>query len=296
MKFKGKLLSINAGNAILSNIDYTYSLCDKGLAQKIAKKIKEINPDIICAQEIWTFHKILFGDKYEYIGVNDSIAVKKDFGKIIKNTYKSHCIFFKKKAESKKYPNARDKVAFLKHLKDLEENPYDGSIDSPYGIPASFDVSSIILKVNNSAEKILVVDVHLDSKIYNDYLRKVQIKKWIIEDNILRMDKLGVKNILIAGDFNNDEFRAPILRASRAMKSLLKYKGIKDGTFFSMKSTTNYIIPFKLDHIYGNARFSNYRISQSLIDKDFKELKKKYPISWWLLIDHKNLSVNFEFQ
>lgn len=293
---QGKLLTLNIGNSHPLKAKYTFSLADRNLALQINKKINELNPDIICAQEIWTFTEEVFGDSYEYLGQNDAIAVKKSFGTIVKNSFKSNSIQFKRTLEDPIYPNLKDNEALQKHLENLAKLPYDGTKESPYGIPTSFDVTSILVQPNHSPDQFLLVNVHIHSQPSNDKIRAKEIRDWIINDCMVRADKLCNGRILIAGDFNHDENKWRKKETTKAINELLSYPNMKDAAGDNLGHTTNYPwLKYRLDHIFGTAIFSNYQIHQSLTDEDYNELKRKHKLTKWIYLDHKSLSVDFRF-
>lgn len=296
LMIQGKLLTLNIGNSHPFKAKYTFSLADRNLALRINKKIKELDPDIICAQEIWTFTDEVFGESYEYLGQNDAIAVKKSFGTIVKDSFKSNSIQFKKNIDSKIYPNLKDKEALRNHLENLSKNPYNGTKESPYGIPASFDVTSILVKPHNSPDQFLLVNVHIHSQPVNDKIRAKEIRDWIINDCLVRANKLCNGRILIAGDFNHDENKWQKKESTKAIAELLSYPNMKDAASNNLGHTTNYPgLKYRLDHIFGTATFTNYQIHQSLINEDYNELKRKHKFIHWIYLDHKSLSVDFQF-
>ena len=181
MVLSGRILSANVGNFHPATAKYTYSLADTNLAHLIHNKIAELTPDICLLQEVWTFTNGVLGDEYEWIGQNDSIAVKKTFGKLIRDTFRSHSIRFKKSALDNAIPNLNDLTAVQEQEERLKTNPYNGEPDSPYGIPADFDVTSVIVE-HKSGQRILLVNVHVISAPWHDYLRAPQLQAWIVED------------------------------------------------------------------------------------------------------------------
>ena len=307
---QGTLLSANVGCFHPKGKNFTYSLFDPSLASMIGRKIQKEKDDICLIQEAWTFVDALFPrdfDEYEVLGLNDMIAVRKEFGYFEPGTYKCY---------SKRFIDP--KTGLINHR---GEGAYHGSTNpSEFGIPADFDVSSVIINVkqnriqNNrqdemeprnatkeqngtqNAEKILVVNVHVTSAPWNDERRAYEIREWIMKDAIAMANEKCGGNILIAGDFNEDETRNPKSKSSQAILELLNLPNMRDASNHSNESTTNYpIIKRKLDHMMGTAQFSDFRIEQPLLIEDIKLFKKKHKLSW-MYIDHRSITAKFHFE
>ncbi len=283
---KGSILSANIGCFHPKGKHYTYSLFDPTLAKMIGRKIHTAKYDICLLQETWTFVEELFPkeySEYEVLGLNDLIAVHKSFGGFEPNSYRCY---------SKRFirPNTGE-------ITIRQEHEYNGSNDpEAFGIPADFDVTSAIIKTNQSSEKILVVNVHVTSGPWNDERRAYEINEWIIKDAFNRANKECDGRILIAGDFNEDETRNPKSKSSQAIKKLLQLPNIQDASLGSSASTTNYpLIKRKLDHMLGTSSFSEFAIGQPILADDLREFKKKHKFAW-MYIDHRGLTSNFEFQ
>lgn len=294
---KGTFLSANLGNYHPKKAQYTYSLADSVLANLIHKKVIKIDPDLGVFQEIWTFTKEVLGDNYYFLGQNDCIAVKKSFGRFISSTFKSHSVRFKKSLGDPIYPDLNDETAVQEQINQLNNSPYDGDPNSKYGIPADFDVTSVIVEENQTSKKIMVVNVHVHSQSKNDLIRAKEIKEWIIEDCITRANELTDGRILIGGDFNSDELRNDNSKSSESMKQIISMPNIKDASVENRETTTNY--PFgkkRVDHIFGSSNFKNYKVQQSMMDEDFNKFKRKHPLTCWMYLDHKNVSAEFEFE
>ncbi len=294
---EGIIISANLGNFLPTKFDYTCSLSDKKLAHIIHQKIEKINPDICVFQEVWNFTDILVSDNYEFIGLNDSIAVKKSFAEFIPDSFKSHSIHFKKSSDSEVYPDDEKEREFQAHLEKLEHNPYNGNPDNQYGIPTDFDVSYVCIKIKESNQKMLLVNVHVKSGPWNDDERAKQIKDWIIEEAIPLAQEECNGNIIIAGDFNHDEERQGDTESSRLMKILTEKFGLDDSAHENHEVTTNYpffLKDYRYDHIFGICEFSNYNVEQSLLKADFKKLKRRRFLIWWMYLDHKMVMANFK--
>ena len=143
----GIVLSANLGNFHPKKMAYLNSLADEDLAQLIHHALNEINPHIAITQEIGTFMDTVFGSDYEFIGIHDSIAVKKTFGRIVPNSFKSHTFHFKHVPNGPVYPDDKDLNAVAEHKLKLLKHPYDGNPDTPYGPPADFDIICVKLKL-----------------------------------------------------------------------------------------------------------------------------------------------------
>jgi hypothetical protein len=283
---QGSILSANIGCFHPKGKHYTYSLFDPNLAKLIGKKIHAEKYDICLLQEAWTFVEELFPkelDEYEVLGLNDMIGVRKSFGKFEPNSFRSY---------SKRFiqPNTGE-------IKAREKDDYSGSTNpNDFGIPADFDVTSAIIRTNETSEKILVVNVHVTSAPWNDERRAYEINEWIIKDAITRAKERCDGKIIIAGDFNEDETRNPKAKSSQAILALLQQPNIQDASNGRRVSTTNYpVIKRKLDHMLGTATFSNFTVGQPLLADDLKEFKKKHKFAW-MYVDHRALSANFQFQ
>mgnify|MGYP006282345283 CR=1 FL=1 len=284
---KGKIVSLNAGNFLPTTRKYTFSLASNDLARKIALKLEKIEADIIVAQEIWNFPERIFGDKYDFRGLNDTIAVKKDFGTIVTESYRSN---------AKRFKNGLHGTVNSIPEAQLEKDPYRGFVDSKYGIPCDFDVTSLIVKHQETGQKLLIVNVHVHSSSKNDLVRAREIRSWIIEDCWNRAETETDGRVLIAGDFNQDEYRHPDAESSYAIRELKAIESIHDASKGDLTPTTNYpIFKSRLDHIFGSASFSDYDVQQSLLFDDFKGLKHRHPLTWWMHLDHRLIYTEFEF-
>jgi hypothetical protein len=298
MHINGRILSANVGNFHPFTAAYTYSLADVTLARLIHKKFAELSPDICLLQEVWTFSAEVLGDDYEWIGQNDTIAIKKSFGHLLRNTFRSHSLRFKKSASEPANPNLKDPVAVADQEQKLTESPYNGESDSSYGIPADFDVTSVIAELQ-SGQKILLVNVHVISAPWHDHLRAPQLQAWIIDDCLPRARDLTNGRILIGGDFNHDEDRQASGQSAEKMRSILSWPGMNDAAGNDKRITTNLpkiVKGYRFDHIYGTATFSNYQLHQSLTDKDLQEFKRNHRMTWWMYLDHQSISSYFEFK
>ena len=302
---EGRLLSANVGCFHPKGKKFTYSLFDRSLAILIGKKIQKEKYDICLIQEGWTFVDELFpreSDEYEVLGLNDMIAVRKEYGSFEPGSYRSY---------SKQFINSETGLINI-----LEEGAYNGSTNpSEFAVPADFDVTSVIINVKpnkiqigqqngkqtnqqngkQTNEKILVVNVHVTSAPWNNERRAYEIRQWIINDAITLANEKCSGKVLIAGDFNEDETRNPNSKSSQAIVELLNKPNMKDASNGNMDSTTNYpLMKRKLDHMMGTAQFSDFRIEQPLLIEDLKVFKKKHRFSW-MFIDHRSISARFQF-
>ena len=295
---QGKILTANLGNVLPTKSKYTFSLSSSDLAEKISKKIHKESPDVLVLQEVWDFTRKILGKKYDFLGLNDSIAVKKSFGRIKPDSFRSHAVRFKKSLKSEIYPN-KDNPESIKEQKELlERNPYTGSPNSAYGIPVDFDLMSLVITTQAKDQDVLIGNAHLRSGPWNSEERSAQITSWIIEDLIPRAESQCEGRLIIAGDFNHDEDRQKG-KCSRLMRELSTKYDLNDAARENTEVTTNYpffIKDYRCDHIFGTVDFSEYRVSQSLLKKDFTQLKRRKPLTWWMHLDHKMVSANFKFE
>jgi hypothetical protein len=263
-------------------------------------KILEINPDICLIQEIWTFTDEVLGDQYDILGQNDCIGVKKSFGKIVPGSFKSHSIRFKKSVTEPIYPDLKAEHGLEQYERQkiqLQKNPYDGKPSSPYGIPVDFDITTAEIHPIQG-ENFMVANVHVRSGSWNDKIRAKQLKEWLLEDFISETMNKVQGRCLIGGDFNHDELKVPKSDSSLIIQKILATSGMNDASFNNREVTTNYIRLFsnwRYDHLMGTAQFDSYQVQQSLTDDDFQKFRKAHRITWWMHIDHKNVSVNFQF-
>ncbi len=293
----GRFLSANVGTAHPRTKAYLFSLNDPARAALIHHKIAEIAPDIGVFQETWNFAPLLLGDEYEFLGNNHTIAVKREFGRILTGSFRSHAIHFKKSEHDPVLPVKDDQEGLTRQLEQLRQVPYDGKINSPYGIPADFDVASAIIETKGG-DRILVGDVHVVSAPWNDALRARQLREWVVSDCFPRAQNECQGQLLLAGDFNDDELRRPRAHSAAAIHETLALPGMQDAALSNREVTTNYIRPihnWRYDHLIGTASFSDYRVQQSLMDKDLQELRQLHRVTWWMWIDHKSVSAIFNF-
>ncbi len=293
----GYFLSANVGTAHPRAKAYLYGLDDAARAALIHSKIAEIAPDIGVFQETWNFAPLLLGDGYEFLGNNHTIAVKRQFGRILTGSFKSYAVHFKKSERDPVLPAKDDQVGLTAQLERLRQVPYDGRMDSPYNIPSDFDVVTAIIETREG-DRILVGDVHVVSAPWNDALRAKQLREWVISDAFPRAQKECQGHVLLAGDFNDDEIRRPQAQSAAAIQEILALPGMQDAAFSNREITTNYIRPihnWRYDHLLGTAAFSDYRVQQSLSDKDLQDLRRRHRVTWWLYLDHKNVSARFQF-
>ncbi len=248
-------------------------------------------------QETWNFAPILLGDAYEFLGNNHTIAVKREFGRILPGSFQSHVIHFKKSEHDPVLPAKDDTAGLQQQIEQLRGTPYDGRMDSAHGIPADFDVATAIIETSGGI-RILVGDVHVVSAPWNDALRAQQFRDWVLGDCIPRAQKECQGYLLLAGDFNDDELRRPHAQSAAAIQEILAMPGMQDAAISNREVTTNYIRPihnWRYDHLLGTATFSDYRVQQSLMAKDFQELRQHHRVTWWMYLDHKNVSAIFKF-
>jgi len=250
----------------------------------------------VCAiQEIWTYTEEVFGEDYEIIGQNDCIAVKRAFGRIIPDSFISNSFQFTHSLGSARYPNLKDTDAVILHKAKLKATPYNGRRDSVYGIPTDFDVTSCIIEPKDGLN-FMLVNVHVHSAPHRDKIRAKEIREWIIHDCIPRSYEKCAGRIIIAGDFNQDELKYPKMESSHAIQELLSIPNMTDASIDNREPTMNLPVgKTRLDHIFGTCKFSNYQVDQSLTQEDLDKLKKRYKITWWMYLDHKNIYVDFAF-
>ncbi len=293
----GRFLSANVGTAHPSAKAFLFGLNDPARAALIHQKISEIAPDIAVFQETWNFAPILLGDAYEFLGNNHTIAVKREFGQILPGTFRSHATHFKKSDRDPVLPAKDDQEGLARQLEQLRQAPYDGQMDSPYGIPADFDVASAIIETHGG-DRLLVGNVHVVSAPWNDVQRAKQLREWVVGDCIPRANADCQGHLLLAGDFNDDEVRRSNAESAAAIQEILALPGMQDAAMTNREVTTNYPRPihnWRYDHLLGTASFSEYRVQQSLTDPDLEALRKQHRVTWWMWLDHKNVSAEFKF-
>ncbi len=293
----GRFLSANVGTAHPSAKAYMYGLNDPVRAALIHQKIAEIAPDIGVFQETWNFAPVLLDHDFEFLGHNHTIAVRREFGRILPGSFRSHAVHFKKSEHDPVLPLKDDQAGLTHQREQLRHAPYDGQIDSSYGIPADFDVASAVIETSGG-NRILVGDVHVVSAPWNDALRAQQLREWVIGDCFPRAQNECQGHLLLAGDFNDDELRRPRAQSAAAIQEILALPGMQDAALSNWEVTTNYIRPihnWRYDHLLGTAAFSEYRVQQSLIDNDLQDLRHQHRVTWWMFLDHKNVSARFQF-
>ncbi len=293
----GRFLSANVGTAHPRTKAYLFGLNDPARAALIHNKIGEIAPDIGVFQETWNFAPVLLGNAYEFLGNNHTIAVKREFGRILPGSFRSHVSHFKKSEHDPVLPAKDDQAGLTRQREQLRQAPYDGQMNSPYGIPADFDLVSAIIETTGG-DRILVGDVHVVSAPWNDVLRAQQLREWVVGDCFPRAHNECQGHLLLAGDFNDDELRRPRAQSAAAILEILALPGVQDSALSNREVTTNYIRPihnWRYDHLLGTASFSDYRVQQSLIDKDLQDLRRQHRVTWWMYLDHKNVSAVFKF-
>ena len=230
MPIRGKFFSANVGNFLPQKANYTYSLADPELASLIHNQVIMLDPDVCVFQEIWTFTEEVLGSDYEVLGQNDCIAVKRDFGIIVSNSFRSHSIRFKKSENDPALPAFDNERAQDEQRKRLQECPYDGKKDSPYGIPADFDVTSAIIEEKKTKQRFLVVNVHVQSAPWKDKIRARQLREWILEESITRANQECEARILIAGDFNHDEERQLNTESTDVIRAIIRLPNMQDAS------------------------------------------------------------------
>jgi hypothetical protein len=292
----GLVLSANLGNFHPQKMKYLNSLADLNLAQLIHHKITELQPDIILFQEIGTFMDTVLDAEYEYIGTHDTIAVKKSFGSIVPKSFKSHTFHFKKSPNDPVYPNEKDQKAVEEHKLQLAKEPYNGDPNTPYGPPADFDIIWATIETL-AGERFMAASVHVTSAPWNNKIRSKEIQEWVLEEFIPLAQSQVEGKMLIAGDFNQDELRQKG-SSSVKIRELLSVPGMQDAAQNNREITTNYPRRFnyRLDHLLGTAQFTNYSVQQSLTQEDLKNFQALHRRTWWMYLDHKNVSAQFKFQ
>ncbi|HMF31754.1 MAG TPA: endonuclease/exonuclease/phosphatase family protein [Candidatus Lokiarchaeia archaeon] len=293
----GIFLSANVGNTHPLKGGYLFGLADPAQGRLIHQKILEIDPDICVIQELWNFMAEVLGDQYEALGYNHCIAVNPAFGHIVPGSFRSHAISFKQSPKGPVLPPRNDPGAIEEQLRRLQRQPYDGTPESPYGIPADFDVTSAIIETTGGT-RILVACVHVMSAPWNDATRAKELREWLLEDCLTRAQQECEGRVLIGGDFNDDELRRPKAQTAEVTRQLLAVPGMHDAAINDREITTNYpriLGNYRYDHLLGTAEFSDYKVQQSLTDSDFQQLKNEHRLTWWLYIDHRNVSARFEF-
>jgi hypothetical protein len=295
---KGQFFSANVGNFLPQKANFTYSLADPQLARLIHNQVKALDPDICVFQEIWTFTEEVLGSDYEILGQNDCIAVKRDFGIIVPNSFRSHSIRFKKSENDPALPAFDDEKAQDEQKKLLQEIPYDGKKYSQYGIPADFDVTSAIIEEKITKQRFLIVNVHVQSAPWKDKSRARQLREWILEESITRANQECKGRILIAGDFNHDEDRQPNTESTAVIQAIMQIPNMHDASGNNHEVTTKLpriIKNYRYDHIFGTASFSNFRVLEALTENDYRAFKKAHRVTHWAHLDHKSLFTKFLF-
>jgi len=293
----GSIWSSNVGNFHPRKFDYLCSLSDPKLAALLHDRIEEIQPDLCLIQEIWFFMQDVLGDKYEMIGIHDTIAVKKTFGHIVPGSFKSHTFRFKKSATTPIYPDLKDSKAVDAHRHQLETQPYYGELNSSYGSPADFDIVTATIETVNGC-RFKVANVHVTSASWRDKIRARELKQWILDEFIPQAQQETAGKMIIAGDFNQDELRQKGESSDR-IKQIIQISGMHDASYKNREHTSNLpkIFPrLRLDHILGTAEFSDYQVMQALSTEGLNELKKHHPFLWWMHLDHKSLFAKFRFE
>jgi hypothetical protein len=286
-------------------VNYTYSLADPGLARMIRNKMLELDPTICLLQECWTFAPTILGEDYHILGQNDSIAIKKSFGSFRPGSFRSHSFRFKQNADAPIVPDPNDPVACENQHQCLAKEPYDGTINSPYGIPIDFDVTRVIVDTP-CGKSLLLVNVHVQSAPWKDQLRATQLDQWILQEAIPLAQNECENRILIGGDFNHDEHRQASGQSAHIMRQILQQSRMSDAASSDPtwsqntipRPTTNLpriIKAYRFDHLYGTANFSQYRVQQSLTDAELMKFKSQHRMTWWLYLDHRNVSAEFNF-
>lgn len=296
---QGRFLSSNVGNFMPTRKAYLYHLSDPALAKLIHNRVVELSPDIYAVQEIWTYLDEVLGTDYEIVGTSDCIAVKKTFGKFVPGTFKSHTLRFKKSAADPPLPDFQDEAAMDAQREQLRKVPYDGSRDSPYGIPADFDISSAIIETHETHERVLIVNAHPTSAPWRDHIRANQFRSWVLDDCLARAKAKCEGRIFIAGDYNHDEIRQPDTETTVAIQELLAQPGMADACGGNYEATTNLprsVTNYRYDHIIGTAKFQNYRAIYALTDTDFAQFKHQHRMTWWMHLDHKSVVADFMMQ
>lgn len=293
----GLVLSANLGNSFPHKKKTLYKLDDPQLAAQIHRRIAELSPDVCLIQEIWNLIPDVLGSDYETIGASDCIAIKRSFGRIIPNSYHSHTFRFKRSALENPYPKLNDPNAVAIHRQRLQITPYDGKLDSPYGIPADFDITTALIETANR-EQFMVANVHVVSAPWNDQKRANQLRSWLLEEAIPQAKAKTAGRILIGGDFNQDEGASPNSATAKVIRQILQMPDIVDAASHDPSATTNYPWPIpklRLDHLFGTCRFSDYRVGHSLLPEDRENLKRSHPFTWWMYLDHLSITARFYF-
>lgn len=294
----GTVMAANVGNFLPSKGAYTFSLYSEALARLVHEQVHDFAPDICLLQEAWTFAGTIVGNDYEWLGLNDSIAVKKSFGRIVPGSFTSHSLHFVKHAGAPVDPprKGKDVAGLLEQQRArLLESPYDGTPSNPYGIPVDFDVTGAVIETV-AGDTLSVANVHVTSASWNDETRAREIRDWILDGAVSSAAADTGGRVIIGGDFNCDEDRQAKQESASAIKEILAVDGMNDAAAGDKSVTTNYprfLGNYRYDHLLGTATFSDYAVDQSLRPPDLAEFRRRHRFTWWMHLDHQNVRAHF---
>lgn len=293
-------MAANVGNFLPTRGAYTYSLSSPDLATMIGKRIDELQADLCLIQEAWTYPSVLLGDAYDWLGLNDAIAVKRSFGCIVPGSFTSHSIRFTQAAGEPVVPPRKGNdvaAAVARQVERLRQHPYDGTPANPYGIPVDFDVTGAIIETHDK-ERFLVTNVHVRSASWHDAERAMQLRDWILLGAIPRAVSETGGRVIIGGDFNCDEGRQGKQASASVIREILAVDGMQDAAAGNKEITTNFPWPipnYRYDHILGTCIFENYVVGQSLTARDLAAFKHRHAATWWMHLDHRHVRARFTF-